>query len=231
MNPIELARYFDHTNLKLDATEADIEKLCQEAIEMGTYSVMLYPTDVKQASTLLKGMTPMVGTVVGFPSGRFSSASKQGEVVEAAKNGAAEVDVVANYPALIAGEPNLVEEELKLLTEEAHQTSMKIKVIVETCYLTDGQILDALKICENVGVDMIKTSTGFGSDGAKVEHIQLWKNNRTTNIGLKASGGIRTLNDAITLIEAGADRLGLSAGLAILNELKTGKEGTPASGY
>lgn len=222
MTPEKLASYFDATNLKLDATTADIRKLCEDAQEVGAYSVMIYPGSVKFAGDILIGSNVKVGTVAGFPSGRFSTAAKKAEIVEAAKNGADEVDVVANYAELIAGNSIFVESELKQLAEAAHDMGLGLKVIVETCYLTEQLVLDSLKICEAAGADFIKTSTGFGSAGATVEHIGLWKANRQGNIQLKAAGGIRNLADALALIEAGADRLGLSAAIPIIEAFKTG---------
>ena len=223
MTPEKLASYFDATNLKLDASIEDIRKLCADALEVGAYSVMIYPGSVKLATEILAGSKVKVGTVAGFPSGRFSTAAKRAEIIEAAKNGADEVDVVANYAELIAGNSIFVESELKQLADTAHDMGVLLKVIVETCYLTEAMVLDALKICEAAGADFIKTSTGFGSAGATVENIALWKANRQGNIQLKAAGGIRNLKDALSLIEAGADRLGLSAAIPIVEEFKTGK--------
>ena len=231
MTPEKLASYFDATNLKLDATTDDIGKLCADAQQVGAYSVMLYPGSVKLASDVLVGSGVKVGTVAGFPSGRFSTAAKKAEIMEAAKNGADEVDVVANYAELISGNSIFVESELKLLAETAHDMGVGLKVIVETCYLTESMILDSLKICEAAGADFIKTSTGFGSAGATVEHIALWKKNRQGNIKLKAAGGIRNLKDALSLIEAGADRLGLSAAIPIIEEFKTGNETQGSGSY
>lgn len=231
MTPEKLAAYFDFTNLKFDATEADIRKLCEDAVRLGTYSVMLYPGSVALASNLLAGTSVKVGTVSGFPSGRFSSTAKAAEIVQSAQNGAHEIDVVANYPELIAGNTQFVEAELMLLAKIAHDSGVLLKVIVETCYLKETQILDVLKICEEAEADFIKTSTGFASAGAKVEHIALWKANRQRDIRIKAAGGIRNLSDALSLIEAGADRLGLSAAIPIIEEFKTGKASGTLEGY
>jgi deoxyribose-phosphate aldolase len=230
MTPEALAKYFDSTNLKLDASADDIRNLCKEAVEIGAYSVMLYPGSVALARSILEGTDVKVGTVAGFPSGRFATASKAAEIVEAAKHGAHEIDVVANYPELILGNTAFVEAELTLLSRIAHESGALLKVIVETCYLNDQQILDSLNICETAGVDFIKTSTGFGSAGAKPVHISLWNSRRQGSIKIKAAGGIRTLSDAKTLIDAGADRLGLSSASAIINELRTGEaaDGEPA---
>lgn len=231
MTPEKLASYFDSTNLKLDASEADISQLCEDSLQVGAYSVMIYPGSVKLASELLSGTNVKVGTVAGFPSGRFSTAAKAAEIVEAAKNGAHEVDVVANYAELIAGNVSFVETELSQLAKLAHDSGVLLKVIVETCYLTETQMLDALKICEAASADFIKTSTGFGSAGAKIEQIALWKANRQGSIKIKAAGGIRNLTDALSLIEAGAERLGLSAAIPIIEEFKTGKAANRSAGY
>jgi deoxyribose-phosphate aldolase len=231
MNEQQLARFFDATNLRLDATPDAIRQLCRDSIAVGAYSVMIYPTSIALAVSELKGTPVKIGTVAGFPSGRFSTAAKAAEIVEAARCGAHEVDVVALYPALIAGEPLMMEHELMALTKVAHDSGVLLKVIVETCFLPPSGVLDALRICESAGADFIKTSTGFGSAGAKVEHIALWKSKKQTDIQIKAAGGIRNLQDALSLIEAGADRLGLSAALAIMDELRTGHGSQNGSGY
>lgn len=231
MTPEKLASYFDSTNLKLDATSGDIRQLCKDSLQVGAYSVMLYPGSVSLAADILAGTHVKVGTVAGFPSGRFCTAAKASETMEAAKNGAHEVDVVANYAELIDGNMEFVENELSYIAKLAHDNGMLLKVIVETCYLNEQQMIDALKICESAEVDFIKTSTGFGSAGAKVEQIALWKKHRQTDIKIKAAGGIRNLTDALALIDAGAERLGLSAAIPIIEEFKTGQASSSSAGY
>lgn len=225
----ELASYMDATNLRADATDADLQTLCAEAAALHCAAVCLYPTDVGRAVAWLQGSTTRVATVVGFPGGRFSLMSKEAEVAEAGRAGAHEVDIVMNYADLIAGRKSAVQEELKVLAEVAHGHGMLSKIIVETCCLSEALMLSALELCEEAGADFIKTSTGFGSGGAQVEHIRLWSSRRK-RIRIKASGGIRTLADALCMIEAGADRLGLSAARSILNELEGRSAGDQQSG-
>jgi deoxyribose-phosphate aldolase len=210
----------DSTNLRLDATRADIEKLCSEAAEHRFACVMIYPTSVSLASRILKGTGVPIGTVIGFPSGRFSTIAKASDIRAVEALGANEVDIVMNYDALRSGETSAVAEEVHSLTTLAHTLGLLIKVIVETCYLPQECLLQALKICEDAGADFIKTSTGFGAAGAKPEHIALWREKRRTKIGLKAAGGIKTLADARALIDAGATRLGTSNAAALVAELK-----------
>ncbi|MBN2068275.1 MAG: deoxyribose-phosphate aldolase [Opitutales bacterium] len=211
LDSASFASRIDHTNLRLDATRTDIERLCDEAVEYGFYSVMVYPTSVPLCVERLQGSGVKVGTVIGFPCGRFDVSSKLTGVIIASDQGADEVDVVMNYAMLRDGDLDYVREELEEISDCTHDEKRFLKVIVETCYLTREQRLQALTLCEEACVDMIKTSTGFGSAGASVEHIREWVAARKGNIQIKAAGGIRTLPDALALIEAGADRIGASA--------------------
>lgn len=218
LTPAHLATTLDSTNLRLDATHADIKKLCCEAAEKRFACVMIYPTSIPLAARILQGTGTPIGTVIGFPSGRFATSAKAAEIAAAKAAGAHEVDIVMNYAALREDEAAAVAAEVAQLTTHAHKLGLLIKVIVETCYLRDADLLTALKICEDAGSDFIKTSTGFGSAGAKAEHLALWAKNRKTKIQLKAAGGIKTLADARTLLAAGATRLGTSNAAAILAE-------------
>jgi deoxyribose-phosphate aldolase len=220
LTPTLLAESIDSTNLRLDAREADIVQLCEEAMRERFACVMIYPASIPLAAQVLGNSGIKIGTVVGFPSGRFCTESKQAEIEQAARAGAHEVDIVMNYGALRDGHDALVLRELCHLTKTAHGFGCLIKVITENCYLSEAQVLRSLELCEEAGVDFIKTSTGFGSAGAKVEHIRLWASNRRGSIRLKAAGGIKTLSDARTLIEAGASRLGTSNAVALLAELR-----------
>ncbi len=231
MKAEELAQYFDATNLKLDASHDDIRKLCADAAEVAAYSVMVYPSSVRLCKSLLKGTKVQVGTVIGFPSGRYSTRGKETEIVQAIDAGGDEMDVVMNYAELKAGNRSYVVDELSKLTEICHDVDVLIKVIVETCYLTDDEILDSLKICEEAKADFIKTSTGFGSAGAQVKDIETWRDNRTSDIKIKAAGGIRTLADAMKFINAGAERLGLSAAIGIIDELNGAAASESVSSY
>lgn len=223
----ELAASLDSTNLRLDATEGDILDLCAEAAKNRFACVMIYPASVPLAAAALEGTGTRIGTVIGFPSGRFCIESKAEEIEIAHHAGAHEVDIVMNYPALLAGRFGDVTAEVTRLTELAHDQGQLIKVIVETCFLNADAKRIALEICEAAGADFIKTSTGFGTAGAKVEDIAAWAAARTGGIGLKASGGVKTLADARALLAAGATRLGTSSAAAILAEFNGEK---PAAG-
>jgi deoxyribose-phosphate aldolase len=232
LTPAALVATFDSTNLRLDATDADLLKLADEAATHHFAAVMLYPTGVSLVAPRLKGTGVKIGTVIGFPSGRFTTAAKAAEIDAVCAAGANEVDIVLNYAALREGHLRQAAMEIALLTTQAHSLGAKVKVIVETCYLTAEQRLAALRLCEDAEVDFIKTSTGFGSGGAKVEHLREWAEHRRGKIQLKASGGIKTLADARALIDAGAARLGTSSAMAILTELTGGKPTVAAgSGY
>ena len=235
LSPAQFAATLDSTNLRLDATEADIEALCGEVVSGGFACAMIYPTSVPLAARVLAGTGMRIGTTIGFPSGRFSTASKAAEINAMARAGAHEVDMVMDYGALRAGRAADVGAELVELTRIAHGNGQLIKVITENCYLTEAQMLEALKLCEDAGADFIKTSTGFGSAGAKVAQIELWEKNRRDlnnwRIKLKAAGGIKTLADALALIGAGASRLGTSCAAALLTEFKGGAAAANAGGY
>jgi len=222
LTPAQFASTLDATNLRLDATDTDIEKICREVVANNCACVMIYPTSVPLAARMFKGTGARIGTVIGFPSGRFTTRAKAAEISAMAAAGAHEVDIVMNYAALREGRVAEVAAEVAELTKLAHANGQLIKVITENCFLNETQMLQALAICEDAGADFIKTSTGFGTHGAKVEHIKLWAKHRRGPIKLKAAGGIKTLADALALIEAGAARLGASSAGALLAEFKGG---------
>jgi deoxyribose-phosphate aldolase len=228
----QLAASLDSTNLRLDASKMDIANLCDEVAREKFACAMIYPASVSFAASIFTGTDARIGTVIGFPSGRFSIAAKAAEITAAHEAGAHEVDIVMNYSLLGEHRGHEVEAELKQLTALGHGYGQIVKIIVETCFLTQEQKLTALRICEEIGADFIKTSTGFGSAGAKVEDIALWAGKRRGNIQIKASGGIKTLNDARTLLDAGAMRLGTSAAGSILKEYTSGQAATATrAGY
>ena len=230
--PAQLASMLDSTNLRLDASETDIGQLCHEAAVHRFACVMIYPASVPLAAGILAGTGLKIGTVIGFPSGRFSSDAKAAEITAAHRAGAHEVDIVMNYPALLAGHTAEVAAEVAALTRLAHGNGQLIKVIVETCFLDEARKLAALAICEDAGADFIKTSTGFGTAGAKAADIAAWAAARKIPIALKASGGIKTLADATALINAGATRLGTSNAASILAALAgVPVQGGQAGGY
>lgn len=220
MDTKTFASYLDATNLKLDSTDAELCSLCDEAAQAGCASVCVYPTNVSLCSNVLYDSTTKVCTVIGFPHGRSTTASKREEITEAKENGADEVDIVLNYAALRTGERGIVVNQLEQLCNTARELNLLTKVIVETCFLNNDQKIDSLAICEAAGADFIKTSTGFGSGGATADDVALFAKKRSGGIKIKASGGIKTIADAMAMIEAGAERLGVSAAAALLAELE-----------
>ena len=226
-----LAASLDSTNLRLDASDSDIEKLALEAAQHRFACVMIYPASVPLAARVLAGTGTRIGTVIGFPSGRFSTDAKAAEITAAHRAGAHEVDIVMNYPALQAGRLAEVTAEVTRLSQLAHDQGQLIKVIVETCFLTDAQKISALEICELSGADFINTSTGFGTAGAKLADIAAWASARKHGIALKASGGIKTLADARALLDAGATRLGTSNAASILAEFHGSATPAATGGY
>ncbi len=218
MNRRELARYIEHTNLNPYATREDIAMLCQEAKKYGFYGVCVTPSRVKDASEFLKDTDIRVVTVIGFPLGSTFPEVKIQEALMAMNLGAHELDMVMNIGAFKDGNYDAVEREIREIVEVAHPRGVKVKVIIETCYLSDEEKLKAAEIIKRSGADFLKTSTGFGREGAKVEDVELIHRN-FPDLGIKAAGGIRDAKKAIALINAGATRIGASRGVDILNTL------------
>lgn len=212
----ELAKMMDHTILKATATPGQVEKVCQEALQIGAASVCINPCNIEQAKALLAGSDVKVCTVIGFPLGANTAAVKAFEAEDAIRRGAEEVDMVINVGALLAGDTDTVYNDIKGVVEAAHGTL--VKVIIETCYLDDGQKKTACELSEKAGADFVKTSTGFGTGGATAHDVQLMRGVVGDRLQVKASGGIRTYNDAMNMVNASADRLGVSASIAILEE-------------
>jgi deoxyribose-phosphate aldolase len=216
MKPAPLAGYLDSTNLRLDATDADLRTLCVDARRHEFAAVMLYPSGVPLAREVLAGSKVRVGTVIGFPHGRSPTTGKEAEIRAMAVAGAHEVDIVMNYADLREGRLGAVAAELKRLAAVAGELRLLTKVIVETCYLGREQKLAALALCEEAGVDFIKTSTGFGAAGATLDDVKLFADHRRGSIRIKAAGGIKTLAQTHALIAAGAERLGTSNAVALV---------------
>ena len=213
---MELNKYIDHTNLKANATMKDIEKLCNEAIEYGFASVCVNPYYVGLASELLNGSNVGVCTVIGFPLGMNTISVKEYEAIDAINNGATEIDMVINVGALKDKDYEYVKKEIETVRDSIGGKTLK--VIIETCYLTEQEIVKMTEICNETFVNFIKTSTGFGSAGATINHIQLMNDNKSDVLEIKASGGIKTRKDMISMIEAGATRIGTSSGVEIMKE-------------
>lgn len=213
---MELNKYIDHTNLKTTATMKDIEKLCNEAIQYGFAAVCIQPYYVSLASELLKDSNVAVCTVVGFPHGMNTISVKEYEAIDAINNGATEIDMVINMGALKNKDYEYIKEEIETVRDSIG--GKILKVIIETCYLTQEEIVKMTEICNDTFVNFIKTSTGFGSVGVKVEHIDIINQYKGEVLEIKASGGIKTRKDMLEMIEAGATRIGTSSGVEIMKE-------------
>ncbi len=212
-----IAAMIDHTLLKPTATVEQVSKLCSEAKEYHFASVCVNPCYVKLASGLLKGSDVKVCTVIGFPLGAAASEVKAYEAERAVMDGAQEVDMVINIGALKGGSINLVEKDISEVVRASH--GAVVKVIIETCFLTDEEKEAACRLAQKAGAHFVKTSTGFGTAGATVEDVALMRKTVGESMGVKASGGIRSLADVLALVEAGASRIGASSGVAIMEEL------------
>jgi deoxyribose-phosphate aldolase len=211
------AEMIDHTLLKAEATSDQIAKICEEAKQYGFKSVCVNPTWVKFAAEKLEGATPVVCTVIGFPLGANTSAVKAFETKDAIANGAGEIDMVINIGALKEGNFDLVREDIKAVVDAANGTL--VKVIIESCLLTDEEKVKACELSVEAGADFVKTSTGFSTGGATAEDIALMRKTVGPDLGVKASGGVRSLEDMKLMIENGATRIGASSGVAIMNGL------------
>ncbi|WP_153123375.1 deoxyribose-phosphate aldolase [Peribacillus tepidiphilus] len=214
----EVAKMIDHTLLKAETTKEQIKVLCEEAKEYGFASVCVNPTWVKYAAELLQGSDVKVCTVIGFPLGANTPETKAFETKNAIENGATEVDMVINIGALKDGDDELVERDIKAVVEAAKGKALT-KVIIETCLLTEEEKVRACELSVKAGADYVKTSTGFSTGGATVEDVALMRKTVGPNIGVKASGGVRNTEDAQKMIEAGATRIGASAGVSIVKGL------------
>ena len=215
-----LNKYFDHTLLKAEARPADIEKLCAEAREYDFFSVCVNSCYVAKAAELLKGSDVKIAAVVGFPLGACTTATKAFETKEACKAGASEVDMVLNVGMLKAGEDSYVEEDIREVVDAAGKYGAIVKVILETCLLTDEEVVKACNLSKSAGARFVKTSTGFSTGGATVHHVALMKETVGDSMEVKASGGIRDYETARAMIDAGADRIGASATVAIMKAAK-----------
>ncbi|MDF2945655.1 MAG: deoxyribose-phosphate aldolase [Bacillales bacterium] len=208
-------KLIDHTVLKAETNKQTIEKLCNEAKEYDFASVCVNPTWVKTASEILKNTDVLVCTVIGFPLGATTSEVKAFETKNAIENGAQEIDMVINIGALKDGDNDLVEKDIKSVVSEAKGKAI-VKVIIETSLLTDEEKRRACELAVKAGADFVKTSTGFSTGGATAQDIKLMRGVVGPNIGVKASGGVRDLSDANKMVEAGATRIGTSAGVSIV---------------
>lgn len=214
MDMRNIQNYIEHTNLKPTITSEDIEMLLNEAQENNIFGICVPPFWVKKAKRDIGKTNIKLITVIGFPLGYQMSQAKDAEAIQAIKDGADELDMVLNISAFKSKMmwPKI---EIAKMGKLAHEKNKILKVIIETAYLNKSEIIEACKICADAGADFVKTSTGFASEGAKVEHVELMRSVLPDHVGIKASGGIKTYEQAMQLIEAGAERIGTSTGPAI----------------
>lgn len=215
MKPSQLAKMIDHTLLRADATQSEIHKLTEEAKQYQFASVCVNPGWVVYATEQLQGTGVDICTVIGFPLGASTSETKAFETRDAIAKGATEVDMVINISALKDGKDDYVEQDIRAVVEAAAGKAL-VKVIIETCLLTDDEKVRACQAAVRAGADFVKTSTGFSTGGATPEDIALMRRTVGPNVGVKASGGVRSLEDMQKMIEAGATRIGASSGVKIM---------------
>lgn len=220
MNAKKLASYIDHTLLKPQASENDISRVCREAIEYGFFSVCINPSYVSLVSNFLKNSSVKVCSVLGFPFGANTLDVKILEAKKAIQDGANEIDMVINLGAMKSGKYQQVKDEINAIVEQVKQyNNTAVKVIIETGLLNRDEKILACKIVKESKADFVKTSTGFNTSGATIADVKLLRQVVGPNFAIKASGGIRTYNNAMQLINAGANRLGTSSGVLILKEI------------
>ncbi len=215
--PAELAARIDHAVLKPNAPAAAVREACHLAAELRLGCLCVRPTDVARAAGWLDGTGVSLGSVAGFPHGSAAPTAKAADAAWAVRHGATEIDMVCQIAALIDGQFDAVVEDIAAVVDAAG--GQRVKVILECCYLTDEQIVVGCRAARQAGAHFVKTSTGFGDHGATAAHVRLLRQTVGPDFGVKAAGGIRSLDDALTMLSAGADRLGTSAARAILEEL------------
>ena len=216
----QVAAMIDHTNLKAYATKADFQKLCDEARTYGFKSVAINTYPVSICRKMMEGSGVLTGAAIAFPLGQTTIATKVAEAENAVADGCQEFDYVLNVGRLKEHDYAYIEEEMAAMTAVARKAGICCKVIFETCYLTEEEIIQAAVIASRVKPDFVKTSTGFGTAGAKAEHVRLMKQYAGPDVQVKAAGGIRSWADAKAMLEAGATRLGTSSGIRIMEEIQ-----------
>lgn len=216
----ELAKVIDHSLLKPELTESDVQAGCELAKQYHVASVCVKPSDVSLAAKLLAGSDVAVGTVIGFPHGNSTTAIKVAEARQAVADGAIELDMVINIGALRSGKADYVRSEIRQIVEVAHAAKAIVKVIFENAYLTDEQKILACQLSEEAGADFVKTSTGFAPTGATIADVKLMRANVGPQVQVKAAHGVRTLDALLEMIDAGVTRSGATATAAMLDEFK-----------
>ncbi|RTE50094.1 deoxyribose-phosphate aldolase [Actinobaculum sp. 352] len=220
ITPARLAAMIDHTNLRPDATKQDFVRLCEEARTHGFAMVAINPYPVAQCADLLRGSGVHIGAAIGFPLGQVTIEDKVSETRNAIANGTDEIDYVINITELKAGNLSYIEREMQAIVDVARSSAVTTKVIFENCYLTDEEKRAVAEVAVRVRPDFVKTSTGFGSRGATLADVQLMKECVGDAVQVKAAGGIRTLDAALSFIAAGATRIGTSRGVDLIAQLE-----------
>lgn len=218
MNKMDLAKHIEHTILKPDCTKEDIIKLCNEAIEYGFYGVCVSPYFVQLAKKTIGKKPVKIITVAGFPMGYSTVGAKVEEAKKAIISGADEIDMVMNIAAFKSDDIQTVQNDIQSVVTVCHLQNKKVKVIIETAYLSDDEIRKACKICADCEVDFVKTSTGYASKGAEAKTVKIMRESLPSKIKIKAAGGIKTRKQAMELFAAGADNLGCSSSIKIIEE-------------
>ncbi len=222
IKPKDMAKMIDHTYLKPTGRVEDIKKLCEEAREYEFASVCIHPIFVPFAAKQLKESSVKITTVIGFPLGANTTETKAFETRNAIKNGAQEMDMVMNLSAFKSKAYDLVRSDIKSVVDSTNTAGVTsdiiVKVIIETCYLDDEEIVKACELVRDAGADFVKTSTGFGPGNATTEDVSLMRKTVGRDVGVKASGGIRNFSDALDMLDAGANRIGTSSGVEIVTD-------------
>ena len=218
LTPQDIANMLDHSTLQPYLTDEDVRKACELALRYHTASVCARPCDMPLVASMLQGSGVKVCTVIGFPHGAHRTAIKVAEARQALEDGCDELDMVINIGKLLAGDEDYVRQEIAQVVQVAHDAGALVKVILETCYLTDEQKVLACRLSEEAGADFVKTSTGYGSKGCTIEDLRLMRRSVSPRVQVKGSGGIRDLDTVLSARAAGATRCGVSATAAIMAE-------------
>lgn len=220
LTPEQFARLIDHTILKPEATPKQVIQICDEAKQYGFASVCVNPVNIALCAEHLRGSPVKACATLGFPLGATTSEVKAFEARQAIEHGAGEVDMVIHVGALKAGDHRYVADDIAAVVQAAHAGGALLKVIIETCLLTNEEKTTACRLAKQAGADFVKTSTGFSTGGATIEDIALMRKTVGPEMGVKASGGVRTLEDALKMVGAGATRIGTSAGVKLMQEVQ-----------
>lgn len=236
----DISKMIDHSLLKPTMTTDVLESGCELAVQYNTGSVCIMPFYLKRCAAILAGSTVAPSTTIGFPHGGHTTAIKRAEAEQALSDGCVELDMVVNISKVLSGDWDYVRQDINAVIEPAHAAGQKVKVIFENCYLNDDQKVRLCQLCTELGADWVKTSTGYGTDGATIDDLKLMIQNTPDHVQVKAAGGVRDLDKALEVRSLGVTRIGASATAAILDEcrrrldlppLSTGEAAEPGDGY